>query len=151
MESICEVVMENKIFKVDYISNGKWDFDMNWFLGFWNEEGEWIYIVQFTSWEVSFWKQLVKDAWHVAMVLDLWNIGLYMFFTSISPFFMCSIHLQIEKKSSRVTRACIDLLLPKTCKNLALAYNKTWDDGRREIIGLYSPKNYEKTTTSNYL
>ena len=37
------VVMENKKFKVDYIISGKWDFDMNGFLGFWNEEGEWIY------------------------------------------------------------------------------------------------------------
>ena len=42
MESICEVVMENKNVKVDYISSGKWDFDVNGFLGFWNEEGEWI-------------------------------------------------------------------------------------------------------------
>ena len=99
-------------------------------------------IVQLASWEVSFWKQLVNDSWHVAMGLDLWNIG--MVFTSISPFFMCSIHLQIEKKSSRVTHACIDLFLPRTCKNLALTCNKTWDDGRRETIGLSSLKTYEK-------
>ena len=37
------VVMENKKVKVDYISSGKWDFDMNGHLSFWNEEGEWIY------------------------------------------------------------------------------------------------------------
>ena len=37
------VVMENKKVKVDYISSEKWDFNMNGFLGFWNEEGEWIY------------------------------------------------------------------------------------------------------------
>ena len=103
-------------------------------------------IAQFASWEVSFWKKLVKDAYHVAMGLNLWNIG--MVFTSISPFFMCSIQLQIEKKSSRVTRACIDLFLPRTCKNLALACNKTWDDGRREMIGLYSPNTYEKKQQS---
>ena len=78
------------------------------------------------------------------MRLDFKNIGLCMVCTSISPFFMCSIHLQIEKKSSRVTHACIDLFLPRTCKNLALACNKTWDDGRREIIGLSSPNTYEK-------
>ena len=99
-------------------------------------------IAQLASWEVSFWKQLVKDSWHVAMGLELWNIG--MVFTSISPFFMCSIHLKIDKKYSRVTCACIDLFLPRTCKNLALAYNKKWDDGRREMIGLSSPKTYEK-------
>ena len=37
------VVMENKKVKVDYIISGKWDFDVNGFLGFWIEEGEWIY------------------------------------------------------------------------------------------------------------
>ena len=83
------------------------------------------------------------------MGLELLKIG--MVFTSIYPFFMCSIHLQIDKNSSRVTRACIDLLLPRTCKNLALACNKTWDDGRREVIGLYSPNNYEnKQKTISY-
>ena len=99
-------------------------------------------IVQLASWEFSFWQQLVNDSWHVVMGLELWNIG--MVFTSISPFFMCSIHFQIEKKSSRVTRACIDIFPPRTCKNLALACNKTWDDGRREMIGLSSPNTYEK-------
>ena len=63
---------------------------------------------------------------------------------NLSIFFMCSIHLQIDKNSSRVTHACIDLLLPWTCKNLALACNKTWDDGRREMIGISSPNTYEK-------
>ena len=107
-------------------------------------------IVQLGSWGVFFRQQLVwqvskNDYWHVAMGLDFGNIGICMFCTSISPiFFMCSIHLQIDKKSSRVTRACIDLLLPRTCKNLALACNKTWDDGRREMIGLFSPNTYEK-------
>ena len=37
------VVIENKKVKVGDISSGKWDFDMNGFLGFWNEEGKWIY------------------------------------------------------------------------------------------------------------
>ena len=69
---------------------------------------------------------------------------LYGLHINLSIFFMCSIQLQIDKKSSRVTRACIDLLLPRTYKNLTLACNKSWDDGRREMIGLYSPNNYEK-------
>ena len=106
-------------------------------------------IVQLDSWKVFFWKQLVKHSWHVEMEVELLNIG--MVCTSIYPFFMCSIHLQIEKKSSRVTCACIDLFIPRTCKDLAHASNKTWDDGRIEIIGLSSPNTYEKKTISNYL
>ena len=99
-------------------------------------------IVQLASSGVSFWQQLVKDSWHVEMGLELLNIG--MVCTSIYPFFMCSIHFIIEKNSSRVTRACIDFLLPRTCKNLAFSCNKTWDDGRREMISLSSPNTYEK-------
>ena len=32
----------------------------------------------------------------------------------------------------------------KDLQNLAFACNKTWDDGRREMIGLSSPNTYEK-------
>ena len=71
-----------------------------------------------------FWEASLVEI-HVAIEFELWKIGIHMVFTSISPFFMCSIHFQIEKKSSRVTRACIDLLLLRTYKSLALAYSKT--------------------------
>ena len=77
--------------------------------------GNWLlegFLQQQVGWQVS-----KNDFWHVAMGLDFGNIGICMVCTSISPFFfMCSIKLQIDKKSSRVTRACIDLLLPRTCK-----------------------------------
>ena len=113
---------------------------MNGFLGFWNEESEWIYhraidfLRGFFQQQVV-WQMAKNHYWHVAMRLDFRNIGICMVCTSISPFFfMCLIHLQFEKKSSRVTRACIDLFLPRTCKNLALACNKTWDDGRRRSM-----------------
>ena len=107
-------------------------------------------IVQLAFWGVSFgnkWDDrcLKRILGMLQWDLNFGNIGLCMVFTSISPFFsMCSIHFQIDKKSSRVTHACIDLLLPRTCKNLALACNKTWDDGRIEMIGLSSPNTYEK-------
>ena len=112
-------------------------------------------IVQLASWEVSFLQQLVwqvykKDYWHVEMRLEFGKNVLYMVFTSIYPFYVVNPFANWEKKYSRVTRACIDLLLPRTCKNLALACNKTWDDGIREMICLSSDKNYEKKT-SNYL
>ena len=119
MRSHDVAVISNKKVKVNYISSGKWDFVVNGFLELWKEGVNESTISHLASWEVSFWKQLVKDAWHVTMGLELWNIGLYMFFTSISPFFMCSIHFQIEKKSSRVTHACIDLLLTRTYRKLS--------------------------------
>ena len=77
------VVMANKKVKVDYISSEKWDFDMNGFLGFWNEESEWIYHREIDFLRGFFRRQVVwqmakNDYWHVAMRLDFGNIGLYM-------------------------------------------------------------------------
>ena len=89
-----------------------------------------------------FWKDSLLEI-HVETKFELWNIGIHMVFTSISPFLMFSIHFQIEKKSSRVTRACIDLLLLRTYKSLALAYSKTWDHGARDVIDISSSNTYE--------
>ena len=111
-------------------------------------------IAQLASWEVSFGSNWYDKCDELNLVLKgflayrngTWLMehwSLYGFHINLS-IFMCSIHLQIEKKSSRVTHTCIHLFLPRTCKNLALACNKTWDDGRREMIGLFSPNTYEK-------
>ena len=115
---------------------------MNGFLGFWNEEGEWIYDSAIGFLRGFFLETIGKG--FLACSNGTWIMEHWYVFTSISPFFMFSIHLQIEKKSSWVTHACIDLFLPRTYKNLALACNKKWDDGRREMIGLSSPNTYEK-------
>ena len=109
---------------------------------------------QLASWEVSFDGNWYDKCDELNVILKVFlaysngtwlmeNWSLYGFHINLS-IFMCSIHLQIDKNSSRVTRACVDLLLPRTCKNLAFACNKTWDDGRREMIGLSSPNTYEK-------
>ena len=114
---------------------------MNGFLGFWNEEGEWIYHSAIGFFRGFFLATIGKgflSCSNGTWLMENW----YVFHINLS-IFMCSIHFQIEKKYSRVTRACIDLL-PRTCKNLEFACNKTWDDRRREMIGLSSPSTYEK-------
>ena len=111
-------------------------------------------IAQLASWEVSFGSNWYDKCDEFNVVLKgflacsngtwLWkNWSSYGLHINIS-IFLFSIRFQNEKKSSRVTRACIDFFLPRTCKNLALACNKIWDDGRREMIGLYSPNTNEK-------
>ena len=118
-------------------------------------------IAQLASWEVSFGSNWYDKCDELNVVLKgflacsngTWLMkhwSLFFFSHQYLNFFMCSIYLKIDKKSSRVTRACIDLFLPRTCKNLALAYNKTWDDGRIEMIGLYNPtlmKKQQQTIT----
>ena len=105
-------------------------------------------IVQLASWGVSFgnkWDDrcLKRILGMLQWDLNFRNIGLYIVCTSISPFFYVLNPFSNWEKVFK-SRACIDLLLPRTCKNLALACNKTWDDGRREMIGLSSPNTYEK-------
>ena len=83
-------------------------------------------------------------AGHVAIELDLSNTSIHMVYISI-PHLLCSIHLQfLEEFFLKSLMHVLTFYLLRTCKNLALACSKTWDHGRREVIGLSSSNTYEK-------
>ena len=139
--------------RVDSMRVMKWSIrSWKWWNGEGNKEmyGHNMVLVNEHDEQKVFWEASLV-AIHVAIEFELWNIGIHMVFTSISPFFMSSIHFQIEIKSSRVTHACTDLLLLRTCKSLALAYSKTWDHGGRDVFDISSSNTYEEKNNKQLL
>ena len=105
-------------------------------------------IVELASWGVSFgnnWydRCLKRILGMLEWDLNFGNIGLFRVFTSISPFFYV-LNLFANWEKVFKNHSCMHWPSSKDLQNLAFACNKTWDDGRREMIGLSSPNTYEK-------